>query len=130
MFQRGITVLCAAVLMVGGYENIWPLFGSANQLLASLALLAVAVWLKHIGKNNKMFYVPMIFMMVVTMSALVLRIYDYTKLLIFTPEKFIVVQHGAQIAFSVILFILALILAYQGGRSLFQKKKTEATVGK
>ncbi len=45
-----------------GYSKIWPLFGAANQLLAALALLTVCAWLGNIGRNNKMFYIPMIFM--------------------------------------------------------------------
>ena len=42
-----------------GLSQIWGVFGAANQLLAGIAMLAVATWLGNIGKNNKMFFVPM-----------------------------------------------------------------------
>ena len=45
-----------------GLNQIWGVFGAANQLLAGIAMLAVAAWLGNIGKNNKMFFVPMVFM--------------------------------------------------------------------
>lgn len=54
-----ITVVLGILLGLNGYEKIWALFGSANQLLAALALLAVATWLSNIGKDNKMFLIPM-----------------------------------------------------------------------
>ena len=65
-----ITVALGIALGMNGYSVIWPLFGAANQLLAGLGLLAVCAWLGNIGKNNKMFYVPMIFMLVVTIWSL------------------------------------------------------------
>ncbi|MBQ3256281.1 MAG: carbon starvation protein A, partial [Oscillospiraceae bacterium] len=52
-------------------SQIWGLFGAANQLLAGLALMAVAAWLGNIGKNNKMFFIPMIFMLAATLTSLV-----------------------------------------------------------
>ena len=57
---------------MGGYAIIWPLFGAANQLLAALALLAVCSFLGNIGRNNKMFYIPMVFMLIVTLTSLAL----------------------------------------------------------
>ena len=65
-----ITVVLGVGLGMTGYSKIWPLFGAANQLLAALALLAVCAWLGNIGKNNKMFYIPMIFMLIVTLTSL------------------------------------------------------------
>ena len=51
-------------------KQIWSVFGSANQLLAAIAMLAVCAWLGKIGRNNKMFYVPMVFMLCATITAL------------------------------------------------------------
>jgi len=66
-----ITVgLGAALAFSGKWELIWPLFGSANQLLAAIALLAVSVWLAARGIRNGFTVLPMIFMFVVTISAL------------------------------------------------------------
>ena len=67
----GITVVLGVLLGMNGYGKIWALFGSANQLLAALGLLAVATWLSNIGKNNKMFLIPMCFMLVVTVLSLI-----------------------------------------------------------
>ncbi len=65
-----ITVVLGILLGMNGYGKIWALFGSANQLLAALGLLAVATWLSNIGKDNKMFLIPMAFMLCVTIASL------------------------------------------------------------
>ncbi|MDO4218488.1 MAG: carbon starvation CstA family protein [Synergistaceae bacterium] len=65
-----ITVGLAMVLGYNGYANIWPLFGATNQLLAALALLGVAAWLDHIGRNNHMIYIPMFFMLITALYSL------------------------------------------------------------
>ena len=54
--------------------QIWGVFGSANQLLAGIAMLGVCTWLGKIGKNNKMFYFPMCFMLLATLTALLITI--------------------------------------------------------
>ena len=69
-----ITVVLGIFLGLNGYANIWALFGAANQLLAALGLMAVATWLGQIGKNNKMFFIPMFFMLIVTICSLLLTI--------------------------------------------------------
>ncbi len=65
----------------GGYSlnEIWALFGAANQLLAGIALLAVCCWLGEVGKNNKMFYVPMVFMLCATLTSLVMKVIAQVK---------------------------------------------------
>ena len=65
-----ITVVLGVSLGMTGYTKIWPLFGAANQLLAAVGLIAVCTWLGAVGKNNKMFYIPMVFMLVVTICSL------------------------------------------------------------
>lgn len=117
-----ITVVFGVGLSMTGYSIIWPLFGAANQLLAALALLAVAVWLKNIGRNNKMFYAPMVFMLLVTLTSLGLTIYQKLVLLVGGGAA---AQAGGtlgiivQLAIAVLLFVLAIVLAVRGGRSLF-----------
>ncbi len=66
-----ITVVLGIALGLTGYSKIWPLFGAANQLLAALGLLAVSAWLGSIGRSNKMFYIPMVFMLIVTVCSLI-----------------------------------------------------------
>jgi len=68
----GVTVGLSALLLSYGFTKIWPIFGSANQLLAGLALLAVSAWLAKSGKKNLMTVIPMVFMFAVTLTALVL----------------------------------------------------------
>ncbi|MCC5911861.1 MAG: carbon starvation protein A [Clostridiaceae bacterium] len=98
-----VTAGLGGLLAVTSWAVIWPIFGSANQLLAALALMAVAVWLKKAGKNNKMFIIPMIFMFAVTLLALV-----------FLIQGNIASGNWILVGFAVALFILALILAHQG----------------
>ncbi len=64
-------ILSALVIFSGSSKAIWPIFGSANQLLAALALLAVTVWLNHLKKPSWFTKIPMIFMYFVTLTALV-----------------------------------------------------------
>ena len=71
------TIILVAIGCSLGYANvtaIWALFGAANQLLAGLALMAVACWLGNIGKSNKMFFIPMVFMMIATLTSLVITV--------------------------------------------------------
>ena len=70
-----IAVILGGLLTLSGqFSQIWPIFGSANQLLAALALLAVSVWLYTKGKKIWFTVIPMIFMFTVTSSALVILI--------------------------------------------------------
>lgn len=69
-----ITVVCSGLLAVMGYEKIWPIFGSANQLLAAIALMAIAIWLANSNKSFKEFIIPIIFMFIVTIVSLCFNI--------------------------------------------------------
>ncbi|MEC5425149.1 carbon starvation protein A [Virgibacillus sp. C22-A2] len=53
----------------GGYL-LWPLFGTANQLLAGISLLLIAIWLKRLGRNYAIALIPMIFLMFMTLYAM------------------------------------------------------------
>ncbi len=52
-FSTILTLVCAYVLTRIGYANIWPLFGSANQLLSALVLVTLCVFMKVTGRSNK-----------------------------------------------------------------------------
>ena len=73
----GTLVMVVIGCVLGGMKlaAIWALFGAANQLLAGLALMAVCTWLGEVGKNNKMFYIPMVFMLCATLTSLVMKIF-------------------------------------------------------
>ena len=119
----GITVILGVLLGLNGYGKIWALFGSANQLLAALGLLAVATWLGNVGKNNKMFLFPMAFMLVVTIASLVIN----------TKNQFLAIAAGgadwgpwAQAIIGILLIVLALVLAVEGVTTIAKQKKVKA----
>lgn len=114
--STAITVVLGGLLAITDYTKIWPIFGSANQLLAALALMSVAVWLKRSGRNYHMFTLPMVFMFAVTLLALVFLI----KANLATGNWLLVI-------FPVLLFFLAIILAYQGFQILGKTEVEKAT---
>ncbi|GAI26716.1 unnamed protein product, partial [marine sediment metagenome] len=72
-----VTVIAGGALALSGsWSAIWPIFGSANQLLAGLALLGATAWLAHMGKKYTVTLYPMIFMIIVTVSALITMIFQ------------------------------------------------------
>ncbi|MGI6107900.1 MAG: carbon starvation protein A [Lachnospiraceae bacterium] len=107
-FATILTVILGIGLGLTGYTQIWPLFGAANQLLAALGLIAVAAWLGNVGRNNKMFYVPMVFMTVVTITSLIQTIIKQSKAI----AAGTVTTWGpyAQVILAVFLVALAVIL--------------------
>lgn len=67
----GVTVVLSGVLAFSGtWKQVWPIFGSANQLLAALALLAVSVWLACRARQNLFVLIPMVLMFAVTLTSL------------------------------------------------------------
>lgn len=120
-FATAITVVIGIVLGMTGYAKIWGLFGSANQLLAGLGLLAVATWLGNIGRNNKMFLFPMAFMMVVTIASLAITVKNQVGLISAGGADW---GPYAQTILAVLLIILSILLVIEGVQTLFGKKKT------
>ena len=115
-----ITVVLGILLGMNGYGKIWALFGSANQLLAALGLLAVAPWLGKVGKDNKMFLLPMAFMLCVTIASLAIN----------TKTQFAAIMKGgadwgpyAQVILGVLLIVLALVLAVEGIMTIYKQWK-------
>ncbi|WP_332843086.1 carbon starvation CstA family protein [Paraclostridium sp. AKS73] len=104
-----ITVVCSGLLAVMGYEKIWPIFGSANQLLAAIALMAIAIWLANSNKSFKEFIIPIIFMFIVTIVSLCFNI------------KANIGVNYALVIIAVLLLVLALILIKEA--IMFIKKK-------
>ncbi len=103
-----ITVAVGAALTFSGQTmSLWPVFGSANQLLAAIALLAITVWISNLKLNYLFTLIPMIFMFAVTLTALVSLF--YTNILNNNYSLSII---------SVLLFVLAIILVIQAYRVL------------
>ncbi len=115
-----ITLVPSYLLCLGGYLNIWPLFGAANQLLSSLVLIGLAVFLRTTGRKGWMLYGPMVFMFVVTMSALVMSIYGiFGKMM---SGKFVVMVDGLQLVVAFCLMFLALMVVKHCGKELLGGK--------
>ncbi|MDR1272266.1 MAG: carbon starvation protein A [Clostridiales Family XIII bacterium] len=125
-FATIITVVLGIGLGMTGYTNIWPLFGAANQLLAAIALLGIAAWFGKMGKNNKMFFIPMAFMLSVTVVSLFFSI----------QSNFILGFGGGEGALwgfiraiiALVLVVLALVLAYGGIRYLIKNRKVDGAI--
>ena len=121
-----ITVALGVALGLNGYANVWALFGAANQLLAALGLLAVTTWLGNIGKNNKMFFIPMAFMLIVTVTSLLLTI--KTNILG-------IVAGGAGVGWcyirtilAILLVILAIVLMIEGVATMKKQLEKNKTI--
>ncbi len=117
----GTTFLVVIGCILGGLSlsQIWGLFGAANQLLAGIALMAVCAWLGQAGKNNKMFYLPMVFMLAATLSSLLITV----------KKKLVMIGAGEalwgdwfQLLFAAAMAILAIFLVVEGIQT-FKKQK-------
>ena len=118
LFGTSLMVIVGCILGGLSLSQIWGLFGAANQLLAGIALMAVAAWLGEVGKNNKMFFIPTIFMLAATLTFLVKKII----------EKVGIVGSGKsvwgdwfQLAFAAAMAVLAVILVIEGVKT-FKKQ--------
>ena len=118
-----ITLLGGYLLSLGGYNNIWPLFGSANQLLAAMVLIALSVFLKVTGRKGFMLYVPMTLMLIVTMTSLGMSIYNICMKL-FVNGGFVFMTDGLQLIVAILLVVLGLLIAFSSGKKLVEKPKT------
>ena len=121
--STAITVVLGIALGMTGYAKIWPLFGAANQLLAGLGLLAVAAWLGKMGRNNKMFYFPMIFMILVTLTSLVFTIKSQITAIIAGGTGLAWCYIRAILA--ILLVILAIDLVVEGSKALAAQAKAK-----
>ena len=116
-----VTVILGGILCLGGYQNIWPLFGACNQLVAVPAFLGVAVWLSRKGRNNKMLYFPMAFMLVACLSSLLLSF--KANVIKLSAGTGTLIREGLQCVVIVPIFVLAIILVIEGGKVLIQTEK-------
>ena len=122
-FATGLTLVLAYLLAKVGYAEIWPLFGSANQLLSVLALVACAVFLKKTNRQGAMLWFPMGFMMAVTFTALSMTIYKLGKAFLTTG---LTLGTTLQLIFAVLLLILGVLVAIQGIHKLTERSPKKA----
>ena len=119
----GVMVIIGCGMGFMNLSQIWGVFGAANQLLAGIAMLAVATWLGNIGKNNKMFFVPMVFMLVATITSLCMTVIAKIKLIAAAGANW---GDWFQMIWSIGLVVLAIILVIQGIQILSSKKEQKA----
>ena len=134
-FSTVITLLCGFVLTKIGYANIWPLFGSANQLLSALVILTLCVFLKVTGRSNKMLFPPLIIMLCVTFTALVQRTIAMVKAIQTAASVTIpagtatwgsvFIANGLQLIIAILLIVLGLIIVVNSAKSYARVRKTQ-----
>ncbi|UZD24782.1 carbon starvation protein A [Algoriphagus halophytocola] len=114
--STGIVILFSILLLLSGeFTTLWPIFGSANQLLAALALLTIAVWLIKKKVNALFVTIPMFFMFTVTLASLGLFAWKNFK-----DEVYVLSIIAA------LLFILAISLMVLATKSLKKEVKEPA----
>ena len=123
-FATIITLFFGYLLTLGGYNNIWPLFGSANQLLAALVLIALAVFLKTTGRTGWTLYIPMFVMLAVTFTALIQKTIALVSNIAGGQATFLV--DGLQFIVAILLMFLGVLVAFSCLKKLFTAKKQEA----
>lgn len=125
-FSTIITLVFGFLLSMGGYNNIWPLFGSANQLLSALVLISLAVFLKTTGRKGFMLWAPMCIMLAVTFTALVQAVIKIcTKL--FVTGGFVVLTDGLQLVVAFLLMALGFMVAFHSFKKLNKKEEITKT---
>lgn len=110
-----VALLSTGLLLTGHFQELWPIFGSANQLLAALALLAVSVWLIKTGVSPWMTLLPMAFMFAVTLSSLVIFIWNN-----------LIAQNYVLALMAAALFTLAIVLMVYARSSIRQYDLSES----
>ncbi len=132
-FSTIVTLLCGFILTKIGYANIWPLFGSANQLLSALVLLTLCVFLKVTGRSNKMLFPPLIIMLCVTFTALVQRTIAMVKAIqtaasVTIPNGTttwgkVFIANGLQLIIAILLIVLGIIIVVNSVKSYAKSEK-------
>ena len=132
-FSTFLTLAFGFLLTKIGYANIWPLFGSANQLLSALVLATLCVFLKVTGRNNKMLFPPLIIMLCVTFTALVQRLIAMVKAIQTAASTTIpagettwgavFIANGLQLIIAILLIVLGITIVVNSFKSYAKSEK-------
>ena len=118
IISMGLTLL---LVLSGTWIYLWQLFGASNQLMAALSLLIVSLWLKSIGRSPRYAFWPMLFMYITTMAAIVVTAYNlYASILSnrqIASQTINLLGAVAMIVVAILLFVAALIIAYDAWRA-------------
>ena len=131
-FSTALTLAFGFLLTQIGYANIWPLFGSANQLLSALVLITLCVFLKVTGRSNKMLFPPLVIMLCVTFTALVQRLIAMVQAIRTaaaatipageTTWGAVFIANGLQLIIAVLLIVLGLTIVVNALKSYAKSK--------
>lgn len=120
-FATVVTLAFGYLLTQVGYSNIWPLFGSANQLLSALVLITLCVFLKVTGRENRTLFPPLLIMLAVTSTALVQRTAAMVQA--FTAGTGVFMVEGLQLIVAVLLMLLGVIIVWTSGKELLKSRR-------
>jgi len=110
-----ITIIPAYILAVTNtYSNIWRMFGTANQLIAAIALITISAYLIEHKQKIKFLIIPTLFMVVTTLAALFWGLFNSSSGYLFTGNWLLSI-------ISIVLIILALIISWEGFRIVWKK---------
>ena len=127
------SILGMILVLTGWWQYLWVLFGGANQLMASLALMLVTVWLMSEGKPAAWVFYPMIFMFITTIASLLYTSYSLLLKVIGGAVKGeALVGNTLMGLVGVFLVIAALMLAVEGIKAInrYKSLKTQVAAAK
>ena len=125
LFGTVVMVVIGCVLGGLSLSQIWGLFGAANQLLAGIALMAVAAWLGEVGKNNKMFYIPTIFMLAATLTQLIRTVIAKITAMAGGAAGAFHWGNWFQLIFAAAMAVLAVVLVIEGAKTFSKQLKAK-----
>ncbi|MCD7893476.1 MAG: hypothetical protein LUG60_07220 [Erysipelotrichaceae bacterium] len=120
-FATLITLFFGYLLSLGGYSNVWSIFGATNQLLAAMVLISLSVFFKVTGRNGKMLYIPMTIMLIMTISSLGLSVYSILAAWM-SSGTIDPLTSGLQLVIAILVMALGILVAYLDIRKLLQSK--------
>jgi carbon starvation protein len=130
--QHIATIISSLVVLFfvlsGTWVYLWQLFGASNQLMAALSLLIVTVWLAATRRNPAFAGIPMVFMYVTTMAATLVTAWNLYKTVATKAgvATISVIGGWAMIAVALLLFVAALVIAFDGWSAWVRFRGREA----
>jgi carbon starvation protein len=122
------SLLGMLLVLTGWWQYLWVLFGGANQLMASLALMLVSAWLMSQGRSAAWAFYPMIFMFVTTIAALCYTSYSLTSKVLGGAYKTTgeIAGNSMMAVAGIFLVIAALVLAWEAFKAFKRYRGVKA----
>ena len=119
LFNAGLSVALMLLLAVNnGYKMIWPVFGTANQMMAALSLIAISIWLVNRKKTAWYTLVPAVFMTATTFFSLIYQLSGLYKKELSAPAE--ILQRNVLTATIILLLVFSLGVIAVGATRLFK----------